>query len=203
MGRKTIPSKHGDVQSDKRRESPRSKIPPVDGARIQSQARAIQSIRRQIHDELFSIELSRLRLNSTCCPERWSPFIVNQGDLHCYFKVVGASDGKLLSVFDGVTEYCLGRWVRSKRGAVGWPPLDSCFYACPSPDAAVAVSFPRNSKLYKAPRVLLQVHVTGKAYQGPDGMFAFSAVKPVRVVSDTWVKGTVVVTRSLMDSSSY
>lgn len=41
----------------------------------------------------------------------------------------------------------------------------------------------------------------GKAYKGPDGLFAFSAVKPLRVVSDTWVKGTVVVARSLLGIS--
>lgn len=85
-------------------------------------------------------------------------------------QVVGASGGKLVSIFDGETEYHLGRWIRSKRGAVGWPPLDSCFYACPSPEAAIEVTFPKNSRLSKAPRVLLQVcfvlsrHRRGKSY---------------------------------------
>lgn len=51
-----------------------------------------------------------------------------------------------------------------------------------------------------APSVF-QVQVTGKAYKGPDGLFAFSAVKPLRVVSDQWVKGTVFVARDLMGSS--
>lgn len=47
----------------------------------------------------------------------------------------------------------------------------------------------------------MQVQVKGKAYRGPDGLFAFSAVKPLRVVSDTWVKGSVVVARSLIGVS--
>ena len=45
----------------------------------------------------------------------------------------------------------------AKRGLAGWPPLDACYYAHSTPDAAVAATFPRSSKLFKAPRVLLQV----------------------------------------------
>lgn len=220
------------LEADSRRGGLLNVTSNLPSARIQSQIKAVQGIRRQIHDEVFSLELSRLRLHSSCCPHDWTPFIVKDGVLHCYFKVpfpqldtaipilghlchkmiysrvkqaqstprmrtsggqqchtrisiytstmlcraliidsarwspkltlhlqvVAASGGKLVSVFDGETEYHLGRWIRSKRGAIGWPPLDSCFYACPSPEAAIAVAFPKNSRLSKAPRVLLQVH---------------------------------------------
>lgn len=71
-------------------------------------------------------------------------------------QVVAAHKGRLCSIFDGTTEYHMGKWLVAKRGT-SWPPLDACYYAHSTPEAAVAAMFPRSSKLFKAPRVLLQV----------------------------------------------
>lgn len=87
MARTTVSRKLVDGKSDQRHESLRDKTSQAAGARIQNQVRAIQGIRRQIYDEVFSLELSRLRLSSASCPDSWSPFIVNNGDLRSYFKV--------------------------------------------------------------------------------------------------------------------
>jgi hypothetical protein len=46
---------------------------------------------------------------------------------------------------------------------------------------------------------LPQVQVKGKAYQGPEDVWAFSMMQPVGIVSDTWVRGTVVVGQTWMD----
>lgn len=72
-------------------------------------------------------------------------------------QVVAAVRGELVSVFDGVTRYQVGRWSTSRRGALGWPPLDTCYYAFDSPAAATHVPFPGNSRCLSAPRVLIRV----------------------------------------------
>lgn len=44
-------------------------------------------------------------------------------------QVVAAVDGKLLSIFDGKTEYRLGRKLLPKRGTPGKVPLDCCYFS--------------------------------------------------------------------------
>ena len=76
-------------------------------------------------------------------------------------------DCKLLSMFDGTTAYTLGKWTLARRGALGWPPLETCFYAHSTPQAAVASLFPRSSKCLSAPRVLLKVCTRCGVQVGP------------------------------------
>lgn len=65
---------------------------------------------------------------------------------------------KLLSVYDGCTEYNVGRWTLAKRGvAAAWPPLHACFFAHSSPDEARLARFPKDSRTLSAARVLIQV----------------------------------------------
>ena len=72
-------------------------------------------------------------------------------------QVVAAVRGQLVSVFDGITQYHIGKWSTSCRGALGWPPLDVCYYGFDSAEKAVHAPFPSNSCRLKAPRVIIKV----------------------------------------------
>jgi hypothetical protein len=41
--------------------------------------------------------------------------------------------GKLLSVYDGKTEYTLSKWTVAKHGAASWVPIYACFYVYQDP----------------------------------------------------------------------
>ena len=47
-------------------------------------------------------------------------------------QVVAAVQGKLLSIYDGVTQYTIGQTLQAKRGGAAWAPLDACYFAFPS-----------------------------------------------------------------------
>ncbi|GIL72167.1 hypothetical protein Vretifemale_2547 [Volvox reticuliferus] len=92
----------------------------------------------------------------------------------------------MVSVYDGTTRYTIGRWTLGKYGAHGWPPLSSCFYAYQTVEKAISSQFPKDSKYRSAPRVLIQVTATGKAYFNPKtDMWALSSVRPVRILPNS------------------
>ena len=47
-------------------------------------------------------------------------------------QVVAAVDGRLVSIYDGVTQYKLGQTLHAKRGAAAWAPLHACYFAFPT-----------------------------------------------------------------------
>ncbi len=47
-------------------------------------------------------------------------------------QVVAAVDGRLVSIYDGVTQYKLGQTLHTKRGGAAWAPLDACYFAFPT-----------------------------------------------------------------------
>lgn len=49
-----------------------------------------------------------------------------------YLQVVAAVQGRLLSIYDGTTEYNLGQTLHARRGGAAWAPLDACYFAYPS-----------------------------------------------------------------------
>ena len=49
-----------------------------------------------------------------------------------FMQVVAAVDGRLVSLFDGVTQYKLGQTLHAKRGGAAWAPLDACYFAVPT-----------------------------------------------------------------------
>lgn len=55
-------------------------------------------------------------------------------------QVVAAVQGKLLSIYDGITEYHLGQTLHAKRGGAAWAPLDACYFAFPSMQQVSAVA---------------------------------------------------------------
>lgn len=115
-------------------------------------------------------------------PSLWKS-VVLQKPLTLY-KVVAASDGALLSVFDGTTEYRLGKWTLAKHGAASWPPLQACFYAYISPSEAILAAFPPDSVLLGAPKMLIQVEAVGEAYFNQEArMWAVSRVKPLQLIT--------------------
>lgn len=49
-----------------------------------------------------------------------------------YLQVVAAVQGRLLSIYDGSTQYKLGQTLHAKRGGAAWAPLDACYFGFPS-----------------------------------------------------------------------
>ncbi|KAG8462125.1 hypothetical protein KFE25_011575 [Diacronema lutheri] len=70
------------------------------------------------------------------------------------YKVVAALGGRLISIFDGQTEYALGVPVHAPAGE--W------LYACASYEDAVRAPLPRRSRLRLAPRAVLRCTAWGE-----------------------------------------
>ncbi|GAQ88657.1 hypothetical protein KFL_004490040 [Klebsormidium nitens] len=80
------------------------------------------------------------------------------------YQVVAAIDGKLVSIFDGETEYRLGCKVLARRGTPGKVPMDCCFFSWATEREAKVAVFPASSKLLHAPRVLIALRATACTY---------------------------------------
>lgn len=94
-----------------------------------------------------------------------------------FYKVVARVEGRLLSIFDGITEYAIGRVLRQEvrerhRGGL---------YVARSPQDAVRATFnlPTQSKLLLAPRVLLRCQARGPLLEYGQGKVAVSALLPM------------------------
>ena len=69
-------------------------------------------------------------------------------------QVVAAVGDRLLSLFDAVTEYDLGRTMLARRGgAAAWPPLDCCYFVHPTHTQALTTELPAGAKLKREARV--------------------------------------------------
>lgn len=117
----------------------------------------------------------------------WSPVELTSPVI--LYKVVAAKQGKLLSIFDGSTEYDLGKWKRSATGAASWPPVMDCFFCYSTPQEAAQARFPSSRKLSESPKVLIQLLALGKAYQHSNGMWAVSQLKPMALLSTAPQRG--------------
>lgn len=95
--------------------------------------------------------------------KRWLTAFVSE-PIWMYKVVATTLSGKLLSIYDGKTEYRLGRRQRARRGAASWPPITCCFFCYPSVHQAIAASLPSSSKLRGQPRVILKLRCEGRAY---------------------------------------
>ncbi len=49
-----------------------------------------------------------------------------------FMQVIAAVDGRLVSIYDGATQYKLGQTLHAKRGGAAWAPLDACYFAFPT-----------------------------------------------------------------------
>lgn len=58
-------------------------------------------------------------------PSHW----IRYWHLSLLIQVVATVGEELVSVFDGITRYAIGRWTLGKHAPNGWPPMSSCFFA--------------------------------------------------------------------------
>ncbi len=94
-----------------------------------------------------------------------------------WFKRVAVVDGRFVSIFDGVTEYRLGKQliqaVRTNHGGG--------FYVRDTAEGAAAAPVPDDSVLLDAPQVVLAVEVGGSYTRYDNGKVAFSRITPLYV----------------------
>lgn len=99
-----------------------------------------------------------------------------------YKAVAMLDDGRLVSVYDGVTEYRLGETLREPCR----PGHRGGYYCHPDVEMSNATArrlFPDVSALYGCPRLaLIRVRVGGRKIRYSGGKVAFSSVTPVEVV---------------------
>lgn len=88
------------------------------------------------------------------------------------FKQVAVLGGRFLSVFDGETEYALGRAVSAPPGAF--------LYACATMQEAVDAPLPRRSRLRLAPRAVLRCSAWGAVHGRAHGRAEKLAVEWLR-----------------------
>ena len=114
-----------------------------------------------------------------------------------FYKVVACKDDKFVSVYDGETEFALGKTYKTQRGTPsGWAPMAECFFAWNSPLGALNAAFPVGSKAGVLPRVLLKVEGRGNCYEEHEvfpggssrwtGSVALSSVRVCRIMTDAF-----------------
>jgi len=96
-----------------------------------------------------------------------------------YYKIVARIENRLLSIFDGKTEYKIGCEIceQARQGHNGG------FYAYSSAESAIKAPFPADSKLLHAPRVLIEVECGG-SYCRYGSKISFSRITPRRIVRE-------------------
>lgn len=95
-----------------------------------------------------------------------------------YYKAVAMDGDKLLSIFDGRTEYAIGTTLVQpvRKGHGGG------FYVYASELAAREADVPSDSMLRRAPRAVIRVRAEGQYTRYDNGKLAFSRVTPLEVV---------------------
>jgi len=95
-----------------------------------------------------------------------------------YWKLVARVGGRLLSVYDGETEYRLGETLtqRARQGHGGG------YYVYATREEALRAVFPRDAALRGAEKVLLRCRCAGSHVEYDNGKHSFGRVTPVEVV---------------------
>ncbi len=95
-----------------------------------------------------------------------------------YFKAVAFENGKLLSIFDGETEYRIGLEMKetARQNHAGG------FYVYKSIKEAENAVVPYDSALIDAPRVIIRCKVEGSYCRYSNGKFSFSRITPLKIV---------------------
>ena len=96
-----------------------------------------------------------------------------------------------MSIYDGETEYVLGKTMHAKRGGGGWAPLECCFFVHRTPLQALEAALPVKSKQGGAPRVLIRVTAEGRGYEmsGGTNKLAFPVIHVRQLLTDAFVYG--------------
>jgi len=97
----------------------------------------------------------------------------------CYYKAVAVlADGRLVSIYDGETEYRVGVTLngcaRQDHGGG--------YYVYPSIEAARNCSVPNTSKASHLPRIILRVRAEGTYCRYDNGKLSFSRITPTEEV---------------------
>lgn len=139
--------------------------------------------KRKTQAALLRLSNSRkcLLVPEVLVPLGWQTAILHQPTF--MYKVVAAVQGRLLSIYDGTTEYNLGQTLHARRGGAAWAPLDACYFAYPSMQQASCAALPKGSQLLAAPRMLLAVRCHGRGYQHESNMWAMPHTTVVSVIS--------------------
>lgn len=96
-----------------------------------------------------------------------------------YFKAVAMDGERLVSIFDGRTEYVIGQTLVEpvRKGHGGG------FYVYASQVQAEEADVPPDSMLRRAPRAIIRVRAEGQYTRYDNGKIAFSRVTPLEVVA--------------------
>lgn len=96
-----------------------------------------------------------------------------------YYKLVAVVENRYLSIFDGETEYEIGKTLIEEV----YPDFEGGFYVYKTIEEAEDAVFPHDSKLRKAPKAVLKMKCSGDYCKYEVGKIAFSQVTPVQVIS--------------------
>jgi len=100
-----------------------------------------------------------------------------------YFKAVAvAPDGRMVSIYDGKTEYVVGKPVerRARQNHAGG------IYVYGSADEAANADVPAGSAMHDAPRVVIRVRAGGQYCRYDSGKLSFSRVVPIEIVGQVY-----------------
>lgn len=97
-----------------------------------------------------------------------------------YYKVVALTpDGKMVSIFNGETEYQIG--VEMQQAAR--QNHNGGYYVYSSHEVAHRATFPKDSKALDLPRVVIRVRAEGSYCRYDNGKLSFSRITPLEVIS--------------------
>jgi hypothetical protein len=104
---------------------------------------------------------------------------VREGGENYYKAVAITEDGRMVSIYDGKTEYRIGETVvqaarQDHNGGI---------YVYPSLERARRVSVPDSSAAKDLPRAILRVRAEGNYCKYDNGKIAFSRVTPLEIVA--------------------
>jgi hypothetical protein len=127
---------------------------------------------------VFGVDPKELRK----CARQHRPPNREGGEL--YYKMVARlEDGRLVSIYNGRTEYVLGQTLieqaRKEHGGG--------YYVYNSPQAARWAVLPTNSRVRNAPQVLLRLRAEGNYVRYDNGKLAFSRVTPLEIIEEEGV----------------
>eukprot|EP00899_Mesostigma_viride_P014882 jgi/Mesvir1/23395/Mv21090-RA.1 len=156
-------------------------------------ARREEQLRRDA--ALFEIILIK---RSLYIPPSWSACYVRH-PIECY-KAVALVGTRMMSVYDGKTEYNLGETVRAARGGGGWAPIECCFFVHQTRQQALNAVFPKGSAHAGAPQVILTVRVRGRGYIFHNRQkMAFAEITPTNISVQPTFKAFGKAMRSLRE----
>ena len=146
---------------------------------------ALGELQGGMHEELLNMEEQHVRKLRSQAHIPRNFVTIQLHEPRTFYKVVAAVGTKLVSIFDGTTEYHLGRIRLAPRGACGYAPLDCCSFVWPTPQQAVNAAFPASAKALHAPRVLAKVTCWGRGYVDERYQkYAFAYTRVDRFITD-------------------